>query len=332
MSKVRFKRLPKSQSIHHSASVKVTQMNHIVEVVHVAHLSNNLELYTKLNKDTYAVVDRDTGEVEIMEYSLNENRGQNTAGLKKTLKNISALINNNFTGASDELFITLTYRLTDGKPMNDVKQASKDFDNFIKRLRRKHKGIEYIAVLESQANTAWHWHLLVKFTHWKERQQFFIDNNTVIEPLWGHGWTKTKAIDNIDNIGAYLSAYLTDVEINDENSDVLFDTVYKSNNTIVIEEKEIADERGNIVTKKFIKGGRMHLYPTGTNIYRCSRGIKKPTPLKMTYAEAKAKIIGDEKPSFSQTTVIIGKDGDSDEERIYNSITYEQYNLKRKKR
>lgn len=59
--------------------------------------------------------------------------------------------------------------------------------------------------------------------------------------------------------------------------------------------------------KKFIKGGRMYLYPTGTNIYRCSQGIKKPTPQLMTYSEVKKNIIGDKVPDFARTIVIEGK-------------------------
>lgn len=78
-----------------------------------------------------------------------------------------------------------------------------------------------------------------------------------MEPLLGHGFTSTKAIRHVDNIGAYLSAYLAIVEINDENKEKIFDTVYKSSREIVIEEKEVTDEKGKKISKKFIKGGRM---------------------------------------------------------------------------
>ncbi|MCX8129413.1 MAG: hypothetical protein N3I35_04850 [Clostridia bacterium] len=309
-------------------------MNDHIEVIHIDRKSENLLSYIKLNKETYAVIDRNTGEIlETKEYKLNENRAQNTSGLKRTMKNIRDLINNNFTGANNELFLTLTYRHTDGKPMTDVNKASSDFEHFIKRFRRKCRkfpDIEYIAVLEPQESGAWHWHLLVMFTNWTRDRQIKIDNNAVIEPLWRHGFTKTKALNNNDNIGAYLSAYLTNVEINEQNKDVVFSSVYKSGEEIVIAEKEVKGEAGKKIKKKFIKGGRLHYYPSGTNIYRCSRGIKKPTPQLMIYSEVRETIIGDKVPDFARTIVIEGEINDGGITRTLNTITYEHYNLKRK--
>lgn len=147
--------------------------------------------------------------------------------------------------------------------------------------------------------------MLAKFTKWTTKKHIRIDNNTVVEPLWGHGFTKTKVISHVDNIGAYLSAYLASVEINDENKDDVFDTVYKGGREIVIEDKEVTDKDGKKTIKKFIKGGRMYLYPSGTNLYRYSRGIKKPEPQKMTYYEVK-HIIGKKEPDFSRTVLIEG--------------------------
>lgn len=130
MVKVAFKKLSKSRTIDDFANVKVTKMgHHYVEVVHVERKSETLLNYVKLNKDTYAIIDRNTGEiVEEKNYKLNDNRGQNTASLKQTFKRIRDLINNNFMGdgAFNELFITLTYRFVEGKPMTDVKTASAD--------------------------------------------------------------------------------------------------------------------------------------------------------------------------------------------------------------
>lgn len=214
--------------------------------------------------------------------------------------------------------------------MNDVKKASRDFDNFIKRFRLKYPDLEYIAVLEPQENGAWHWHLLAKFTRWTEKEQIRIENNAVLEPLWGHGFTNIKAINNVDNIGAYLSAYLANIEINEQNKDDVFDSIYKNGQEIVIEEKEVKGNDGRKIKKKFVKGGRMYLYPSGTNLYRYSRGIKKPEPQKMTYYEVK-QIIGKKEPDFSRTVLIEGSN-EGGEKRVYNTVTYEHYNLKRKKK
>jgi len=350
---VKFLRYDESQKINDDASVKVTVMNHIIEVVHIFNESNILEDYRKINQHHYAVVgsdtiikkhkyvdettgedvllvtDESTGElIELLEYKQHNNRSQNIAGLKRTMKKIRDLINNNFMGASNELMITLTYKLHEnGAPMNDVKKASKNFDLYLKRFRRKYPDLQYIAVLEPQASSAWHWHILCKFTDWEKREHVYIDNNEIIYPMWGHGWTRTQRIDHIDNIGAYLGGYLASVEINDENKDEVFSAVYKSGVEINIEKKEVTDANGIRATKKFVKGGRMHLYPSGTNIYRSSRGIIKPTSETMPYSEAK-KIVGLKTPSFSRTIAIIGTTNEL-EEKLYNTVTYEQYNLKR---
>lgn len=52
----------------------------------------------------------------------------------------------------------------------------------------------------------------------------------------------------------------------------------------------------------------------------------------MTYAEVKEKIIGKKKPDFSRTVIIEDKKGDGENKRTYDAITYESYNLKRKKK
>lgn len=155
MAEISFKKLNKSQSIDGNQLVKVMQMGHIIEVIHTAKVSDTLEQYVKVDKETYVVIDCNTGEViDTKEYNLNENRAQNISGLKHTMKSIRELLNNNFTGAQNELFVTLTYRFIDDKPMNNVKKASKAFDIFVKRFRRKYPDLEYIAVLEPQENTA----------------------------------------------------------------------------------------------------------------------------------------------------------------------------------
>jgi hypothetical protein len=150
--------------------------------------------------------------------------------------------------------------------------------------------------------------------------------------MWGKGFTNTRAIHNITNVGAYLSSYLGNICIDDQNKDEIFSSVYKSGQDIIIEEKEVLGDNGEKISRKFIKGGRLGLYPCGTNIYRCSRGIKKPEPQYMTYSEVKETLIGDKAPDFARTIVIEGEKNDGGIKRTLNSITYEHYNLKRERK
>ncbi|MDF2871708.1 MAG: hypothetical protein K0R05_3283 [Anaerocolumna sp.] len=91
-------------------------------------------------------------------------------------------------------------------------------------------------------------------------------------------FTNTVAINRVDNVGAYLSAYLGDIEINDSNSKQIFDTVFSKNQIKGIEVKEETDDVGVKLSKKFVNGGRLCLYPSGTNLYSYSKRIKKPMP------------------------------------------------------
>src|SRR5690606_20448669 len=109
--------------------------------------------------------------------------------------------------------------------------------------------------------------------------KFDKNNNPIDAPLydiWGHGWVRIKSLKNVDNIGAYLSAYLTDIELNDSN------IIAAAKNKMEIKTVEVEG-----VSKKYIKGGRLHLYPPGMNLYRKSKGIKFPERKKILYKNVK---------------------------------------------
>lgn len=289
--------------------VKVKKMNNIVEVMHLEKESlGGLHNIVKLNKYEYMI--KDTGEVR--EYKKSENRGQNIAGLKKTFKKIRDLINNNFSGAANELHITLTY----AENMQDPKKLYEDFKNFMKRFKYRFKyDIDYITVVEPQGRGAWHCHLLIRFN---DLEKIYIPNDEIAK-VWGNGFTKTKGLEDIDNIGAYLSAYLGDIELTEE---AVNDMVVNGHTRL--ERLEIKEVEVDGLKKKFIKGGRLHHYPPGMNIYRKSKGIKFPSEHYMKFSDVK-KIVGSAKPTFEKTVVI--KDPATD--RIFNEITYQNYNLKR---
>lgn len=277
--------------------VRVTKMNHIVEVQHMEKMSNGSSI-RKLDKHRY--VDIRDGEIREFE-KFSEKRSDNFNSLRKTFKTLRYLINNNFTGSGNELHITLTYK----ENMTDTKQLYEDFKKFIMRFRYSFKSygsIDYLTVIEPQERGAWHHHLLVRFNDVQEK--VFLDGSMVSE-IWGHGFIKIKTLSGVDNIGAYLSAYLADVEVTDNHA------------ATGKEVTKVVDG----VEKKFIKGGRLHRYPNGMNLYRTSRGIKKPDRIDMTYSDIK-KVVGSAKPHYTKSIQIETED-------FKNVITYEQYNTKR---
>ncbi|WP_441299881.1 rolling circle replication-associated protein, partial [Brevibacillus reuszeri] len=181
--------------------VTVTSMNHIIEIQHMAKMNTRSRI-RKLDKHHY--VDLETGEKK--EFSLSVNRGENENSLRQTFKRLRYLINNNFVGKPNELHLIQTY----AENMTDHNQLYKDFNKFIKRLKYKYKDkttIDYISVVEPQGRGAWHCHVLMRFN---DVESLFIPNAELRE-LWGHGFVTIKPLKDVDNIGAYLSAYLTDV-------------------------------------------------------------------------------------------------------------------------
>jgi hypothetical protein len=72
-----------------------------------------------------------------------------------------------------------------------------------------------------------------------------------------------------------------------------------------------------------LKGKRLELYPSGMNMVRPSRGIKKPKSEKLLYIQVKEKV-GDATPDFSSTTFIL-----NEENRVLNTISKENYIINR---
>ena len=291
--------------------IKLTDMGNVKEVMYLKHRNIHGFGMKKISKDEYMIIS--TGEV--LEYKNRiENRSEDKESLRRTFKRIREVINTNFTGASNELIFTITY----AENMTDTKRLYDDFRKFMKKLKYKYGEVEYINVVEPQGRGAWHCHVLLKFT---SRNKIYIPNKEIAQ-MWAQGFCKVKGIKkDIDNIGAYLSAYLGDIELNDDNfNQLLADGVIKLNHSINLKEVEINGEK-----KKIIKGGRLHYYPPGMNIYRCSRGIKKPVVEMISYEKA-IKKIGAATPTYSSCTHI-----EDDEGNNLNTIIYEQYNIKKLK-
>ena len=98
-------------------------------------------------------------------------------------------------------FFTLTF----ADNVTDLKYANNQFCCFIKRLNRyltkMHKDkVQYIAVVEFQERGAVHYHLLCNLP--------YISANKLQE-IWKNGFVKINKIDDVDNVGAYVTKYMS---------------------------------------------------------------------------------------------------------------------------
>lgn len=292
-----------------SLPVKVTEMGNIVEVQYMSRRNSKQTIQMLPGGEHFVICA--TGEIKDIEH--HNTRKDNKKGLYKTFANARAVINTNVTDVSKVRWCTLTY----AENMTDPKQLYKDFQQFNQRFQyycKQHNygKPEYIVMMEPQGRGAWHAHLLYI---WQDMKAPYISNED-FRKLWGHGFVKIKKLDNVDNVGAYLTAYLGDMEINEIDNKL----DYIGSECKVIE----MDEDGKKVKKAFVKGARLDLYPSNFNMIRCSRGIKRPVSEMMSQDAARKKVL-DAAKTFESAIKLI--DSENDFESV---IIKEQYNKIRK--
>lgn len=286
--------------------VKVTNTGNIVTITSC--IRECKQTVQKVNADEYIIID--TGELK--QYNHTERRIENIISLKQSMKHLRDIINTNCTNTRKCKFLTLTYR----ENMQDSKKLYIDVKNFHKRLRYFMKNItfNYISVIEPQGRGSFHVHEILIF----DKPAPFIPNNK-IEDIWRNGFTKISKIDNVNNIGTYLTAYLCDIPIEQAR---IKDIACLSD----IKEVQVADDNGKMVNKHIVKGGRLKYYPRGMRFYRCSRGIKRPEVIKCPYSVAK-DMVKDSVLTYEKTIKITDEINDT----VLNIINYKQYNSKVKK-
>lgn len=118
---------------------------------------------------------------------------------------------------------------------------------------------------------------------------------------------------NVDNIGAYLSAYLGDMELGET-------LTANSTSGKGFKMVESNDKDGKRQTKAIVKGARLRFYPKGFRLFRKSRGVVPPTNTDCTNAEAMRKI-GNAALTYEKTIKIVDDGG-----KTCNVINYRYQN------
>ena len=223
----------------------------------------------RIDKDTFVV--RSTGEVKHYNHE-KKGRLAHKNNLRKTFNKIRDLVNANVTvlNQSHVLFVTLTF----AENMQNPLKAYEEFKKFMGRLKtyclkKEYDVPKYISVIEPQARGAFHFHVLLIFPN----EAPFI-TNVEMEKIWANGFTDVQRLQgNVTNVGLYLTAYMSDIVIDDE-----------SGNEILIDSKD-KQKKSSIK-----KGARLHFYPKGLHIVRHSRDIEMPTEITTDYQTAMEQI------------------------------------------
>lgn len=302
---MQIEKLEKCPSKNPSLLVKLTEMGNVLEVQYMS--KRNCKQTIQMLPGGKEYLELATGEIKACQ--IHETRAEQKKSLYRTFKNARGLINANVTDVNNVRWITLTY----AENMTDTDRLYTDFEKFNKRMlyyckSHGYSKPEYIVMMEPQGRGAWHCHLLYIW----DCKAPYIANKTLRE-LWGHGFVKIKKLDNCDNVGAYLTAYLGDMEIND---------CVKNHIDIVGEQVKIAeveDDDGKKETKYFVKGARLDLYPANFNMIRSSRGVKRPTE-ELISQEMAEKKVSSAKLTYEKTVKLT--DESTDFEIIINTVQY----------
>ncbi len=279
--------------------VRLTEAGNVTEIMYSEKRSCGGSI-AKLDKDTYT--DKRTGEIK--EFKHIENRAQDLDNVAKSLKRLRDLLNANITDVSKCRWVTLTY----ADNMTDPQKLRFDAENCIKRLRKIYGRFEYITAAEPQGRGAWHLHCVFIFPD----KAPYMANETVAH-AWNKGFVTVKSLDSVDNVGAYLTAYLGDIELDDMQGMEILESAKG------IKEITYKDSNGDIQTKRYIKGARLSMYPPKFNIYRKSKGIKNPEVSVVLYKDAKKKVCCAEQ-TFQKTVAL------DDDKGYHNVLQYEYYN------
>ena len=267
--------------------VRIKRSGPITEIMTLEKPPGRKQTTRRLTKDYY--LDLRTG--EICEYEHIENRSDDMRTIRKSLSQGRDIINANVQDVEKCRWVTLTY----ARCMKNPEVLYKDFYRLRRRMEMAYGKSEYISAAEPQARGAWHMHVIFIFPE----KAPYLDPG-VISRLWGQGFVKISALDDIDNIGAYLSAYLADAPNGSENGEK---TGSKS---------------------KYKKGGRLHMYPPGMHIFRWSKGCKRPEIEWLRGKEAKEKYASLGELTYEKGMAV--QSGDYSQK-----IEYRYYNSKRKK-
>lgn len=277
----------------------IVRAGDVVDVTyHKEHLSTGIQ---KLNAQEYMVLS--TG--EILNYNATgETKADTLDQVRESMRELMRTVNANDDNIRNKgLWVTLTY----AENMTDQQRLRKDMAYLMLKLRKKYGPLVYIKVKEPQERGAWHMHLFIwkpKPKHvapvaemealwgkatWQESKLYIPKDE--LEKLWGHGFAKVKRVEDVDNIGAYLTAYLTNIKDGEKTR----------------------------------KGARLNLYPKGMRIWDCSRGVERPVVEKWKPPNRVRSLVGTTTPCYAPSPVeIYGDDG-----RLLDVVRHEQYNMKR---
>ncbi len=268
----------KKHQISGETTVRVRNMGSVVDIQYSSMRGKGASV-KRIDKEHYINVE--TGEVSDYEEKETKFRIQNVGSVRRSMQKAYEIVNSNYIDNEHTSWLTLRLE----KTITDVKifgsTFQKDFKNFMEKIRRIDPYVKYFYAIEPSANGTFHVHCLLFWS---------IEAHKLNPKIWIYGDCyvcdlKKKIV--INNIGAYLCSYL---------SDLPFDEFDKLHPGVTLSAKDLktvwcVNEEGDFKMKKIVKNARLALFPKGFKFYRHSEGMKVAETEYKKYEEARSDIL-----------------------------------------
>lgn len=241
-------------------------------------------------------IDLKTGEIREAEHSVTRGDKMSVHQLRRSFREMRGIINTNFKGKygeGNETLITLTYH----ENMQDPQRLYYDLQKFMLKLKYHVGNIKYVTAVEPQGRGAWHAHILCQ-----QLKPGELVDKKLIAQLWQHGIIiDVENLRECDNVGAYLTAYLSNTP-------------------------EDAKANGTEVGKAVKKGNRLHMYPRGMHVYRASRNCQKPVKIKIApISDEMRAIYTVASERYSASVDVFAEDINTEKSYLLNSLNHQQW-------
>lgn len=241
-------------------------------------------------------IDLKTGEIREAEHSVTRGDKISVHQLRRSFREMRGIINTNFKGKygeGNETLITLTYH----ENMQDPQRLYYDLQKFMLKLKYHVGNIKYVTAVEPQGRGAWHAHILCQ-----QLEPGELVDKKLIAQLWQHGIIiDVENLRECDNVGAYLTAYLSNTP-------------------------EDAKANGAEVGKAVKKGNRLHMYPRGMHVYRASRNCQKPVKIKIApISDEMRAIYTVASERYSASVDVYAEDINTESVYLLNSLNHQQW-------
>ena len=172
------------------------------------------------------------GKYKLTDEEKNKNREKVMSRARRDLRRI---VNANVGQYGKEFtakFVTLTFR----EHVTDLRSANAEYEKFIKRLNyfmfnSKKASIKYSVVPEFTKKGRVHYHVIFYNLPYVKADK--------LAKIWGQGFIKINKIDNCDNVGAYVSKYMTKDNWEIQGKKSYFNSRDLFEPTEIVEQKEI---------------------------------------------------------------------------------------------